>query len=438
MGIKNLLGTAKAAWDSLRTPRRDPADQQERELLGRGKRYWDDTTALTLADLIQQGQTRASGKVQILSLAEFRTHIGALWEQYADSILLIAETTIGRMIGKGNTFIPQGDDTWLLLFPGMAAPDAAEHADMIATKIGEKLVGEKFSETDPPLPRAAMLDMSGVVRADGSVDLEALRTNVTKAREAQKPKPIAPVPTPARAAAVAPRAELKIALRPAWSAAINTVDTFALRAIGAAGEDLVCDPATVYTASVAAELCAAAARFVGEMEKRQLRGCVVLPVSHAMMTGSGGEGFRKALLLIPQQARLMHLRIDVVRLPLRTPLDTLVTLREVLRPLVRDVGFEIDLFALNHPMFALEHVVFAADPSFAHGWDDRQLAETLAIVRQKAARRRLAVTGLRTRTQVASAAKAMVDEIGGPGVTAELSALPERLQVIPAHTLSSP
>ncbi len=436
MGIKNLLGTAKAVWSAFRAPR-DPTDPQEQELLGAGKRYWDDTVALTLADLVKEGQTKASGRVQILSLAEFRTHIGPLWEQYADHVLLIAETTIGRMIGKGNTFIPQSEDSWLLLFPGMPALDAADHADMIAAKIGEKLVGEKFSETDPPLPRAAQLDMSGVVRADGSLDLEALRANITKARDSQKPKPIVAAPPP-RAATAAPRAELKIVLRPAWSAAINTVDTFALRAIGGAGEDLVCDPATVYTASVAAELCAVAGRLVGEMEKRQIRGRIVLPVSHAMMTGTGGEGFRKALLLIPQQARLMHLRVDVVRLPLRTPLDTLVNVREALRPLVREVGLEIDLFALNHPMFALEHVTLTADPSFAHGWDDRQLAETLAVVRQKATRQRLAVTGLRTRTQVAGALKAKVDEVGGTGVMGELTALPDRLQVLPAHTLSSP
>ena len=438
MGIKDLFGTAKAVWSAFRAPR-DPADPQEQELLSAGKRYWDDGVALTLADLIQESQTKASGRVQILSLAEFRTHIGPLWEQYAEHILLIAETTIGRMIGKGNTFIPQSQDTWLLLFPGMPVPEAAELADMIAAKIGEKLVGEKFSETEPPLPRAAMLDMSGVVRADGSLDLDVLRANVTKAREAAKPKPMAPAPAPPRAAAAAaPRAELKIVLRPAWSAAINTIDTFAMRAIGAAGEDLVCDPATVYTASVAAELCTAAARLVGEMDKRQLRGRIVLPVSHAVMTGSGADGFRKALLLIPQQARLMHLRVDVVRLPLRAPLDTLVAVREVLRPLVREVGLEIDLFALNHPMFALEHVTLTADPSFARGWDDRQLADTLAMVRQKATRQRLAVTGLRTRTQVAGALKAAVDEIGGPGVTADLTALPDRLKVSPAHEFAPP
>ena len=48
------------------------------------------------------------------------------------------------------------------------------------------------------------------------------------------------------------------------------------------------------------------------------------------------------------------------------------------------------------------------------------------------------MTGLRTRPQVAGALKAKVDEIGGMGVTGELTTLPERLQVLPAHTLSSP
>jgi len=91
--------------------------------------YWDDGVTLTLSNLAQETETRASGRVQVISLADFRAAIGELWEKYQNKILIIAESTIGRMIGKGNTYIPQGEDTWLLLFPGLSSDKAQQRAD---------------------------------------------------------------------------------------------------------------------------------------------------------------------------------------------------------------------------------------------------------------------------------------------------------------------
>ena len=65
--------------------------------------YWDDSVALTLSNLVQETETRASGRVQVISLADFREAVGELWAKYQSRILLIAESTISRMIGKGNT-----------------------------------------------------------------------------------------------------------------------------------------------------------------------------------------------------------------------------------------------------------------------------------------------------------------------------------------------
>src|SRR5436190_1016005 len=78
--------------------------------------YWDGEIELTLSKLVRETETRASGRVQLLSLASFHDDIGELWEQYRDRILLIAETTISKRIGRGNTFIMQDEETWLLLF----------------------------------------------------------------------------------------------------------------------------------------------------------------------------------------------------------------------------------------------------------------------------------------------------------------------------------
>src|SRR4051812_13027576 len=144
--------------------------------------YWDHDVELTLAKLVHEAETRASGRVQLLSLASFRDDIGELWDQYRDRILLIAETTIGRRIGRGNTFIMQDEETWLLLFPGLDEHEALRRADDIARKIGEKLIGARFAPENARLPEMTKLDLA--VGANGKVSAEAMRAAVarTKAR----------------------------------------------------------------------------------------------------------------------------------------------------------------------------------------------------------------------------------------------------------------
>src|SRR5437868_6002196 len=77
--------------------------------------YWDHDIEMTLTSLVRESETRASGRVQLLSLASFRDDIGELWDQYQDRILMIADTTIARRLGRGNTYIVQDEETWLLL-----------------------------------------------------------------------------------------------------------------------------------------------------------------------------------------------------------------------------------------------------------------------------------------------------------------------------------
>ena len=147
--------------------------------------YWDDSVALTLSNLVQETETRASGRVQVISLADFREAVGELWEKYQSRILLIAESTISRMIGKGNTFIPQGEDAWLLLFMGLPNDKAQDRADTIAATIGEKLVGAQFTAHELPLPQASKLDLTGALNADGSFNLEAVKQAISRVRKTQ-------------------------------------------------------------------------------------------------------------------------------------------------------------------------------------------------------------------------------------------------------------
>src|SRR4051812_36585814 len=64
-------------------------EQEDTRYVAQSRRYWDDSVALTLTDLVRQEQSKASGRVQTINLADFRSAIGAeLWVQYQERILL--------------------------------------------------------------------------------------------------------------------------------------------------------------------------------------------------------------------------------------------------------------------------------------------------------------------------------------------------------------
>lgn len=143
---------------------------------------WDDSLSLTLSQIATDTMTKASGRVQVITLAHLRHALGEEWEKHRARVLIVAETTIGRMIGKGNTYIPQDEDSWLLLMPALSETEAEDKADAIATSLGEKLIGERFAEREPPMPQAAKIDLASIMRPDGSFDLEAAKLSVRRAR----------------------------------------------------------------------------------------------------------------------------------------------------------------------------------------------------------------------------------------------------------------
>ncbi len=426
--------------DAVRQRRqRDAEAREDARALEESRRYWSDDVALTLADLLNDTSTKASGRVQVLSLAQFRGHIGDLWEVYQSRILMIAETTIARMIGKGNTFIPQGDDAWLLLFPGIEQEEARGRADEIAARIGEKLVGAAFSPDPPPPPLTVLLDTAGVVRADGTLDGKALSAAIERAK---RPAPKAP-PTPpqqkaaARPASAPPKTAFEIMMRPAWSRENENIDTYALRAMGSRGEDIIGDPQSVFTVAVALELCAAAGNLLYLMDARKLRGRLVLPLPFQMFFAPAGEELRKALANIPQKLRLHHLRVDAVRMPAATAIGDVATLREALRPMVREVGLVLEEPNADNPLLALEHATFVYDVPPSQRFDDREFHEAVAGLRI-ATKQRVAITGLRSKSLIATAMNIGFDEVGGPGLAVDQRQLPERLLTLPKRDFISP
>ena len=144
----------------------------------------DDGLELKLGTLLADKASKSYGTVQAITLPEFQADLGDLWNQHEKNILLIAETTIDRMINKGQTTIREDDLTWLLVTPDLSTDEAETFAKGIAESIGGKLMGARFDpneETDPT-PTTGMVDLSSALTEDGSINRSAIQHAVAKAR----------------------------------------------------------------------------------------------------------------------------------------------------------------------------------------------------------------------------------------------------------------
>lgn len=452
--IRGLIGAARRAMTRARAAIRSFAGVAPEDIATE-RVYWDDGVNLALTDLVQEAETRASGRVQVITLADFRAAIGELWDKYEQRILIIAESTISRMIGRGNTYIPQDKDTWLLLFSALSEQDALKRADAIAARIGEKLVGAQFTEVPPPLPQASKLDLNGAINADGTLNLDRLKSAVQNVRQAAAaapgiakavaaktaaakaaksvPRPTAAAPAPAAATpapAKSEAAQFTISFRPAWTAETQAVDSFFFRANKADGSELYGPGVIPPTGAAVVELLDLATRAFAEMCERGLRATLTVPVPYTSLNSANVAEMQKMIASLPQRERLTYLRLEVTNVPMRAGAETLVPLRELFRSYVRDVAFLLDPFQLAEQALALDHIMAGVDVSRGGRRSDDEILQALLVFRQRAGRRSTYALGLASRLQVSHALTAGIAQIGGPGVAHDLKKLPDQISVI--------
>ncbi|MBY0508995.1 MAG: hypothetical protein K2P94_02475 [Rhodospirillaceae bacterium] len=421
--------------------------RSERDL-ARARVYWDDGVSLTLSNLAQETETRASGRVQVISLADFRTAVGELWDKYQSKILIIVESTIARMIGRGNTFIPQGDDTWLLLFPSLDEEKAEQRTNAIAASIGKKLVGAQFTPEELPLPSAAKLDLSGAMNADGSLNMDALRNAISRVRQkqilktvAQSPHPAGPRPRPVTAGAAPQRSnadQLKPFFRPAWSADTQNIDTFFFRAFTDAGLNVYADSAPVLNDATVLDLTKNAASAFTAMCEGGLMAKIAIPVPFNTLHGPAGPEVLRIISALRQRDRLMRLRIEVVRVPESVTSELLVPIREMFRAYVREVAFMVDLLSPHAQILALDHIMLGVEVGHGHGGGGEQVYQEMLIFRQRAGRRGTYILGLHSRSDMMHAVRAGFSEIGGPALHEDTRRLPLHLTHILREDLLAP
>ncbi|MCB2106231.1 MAG: hypothetical protein KDE14_00965 [Rhodobacteraceae bacterium] len=416
---------------------------------------WDDGLELSLGKLITEVETKASGRVQVLTLSHLRAQLGDEWDRFKSRVELISETTIGRMIGKGNIYIPHEDDSWLLIMPLLSEAEAERKADEIATVIGEKLVGERFSEKELPFPQSAKIDLSTAVNDDGSLNLEALKTSVRRtrlllaAREARRPSRAIETGSPTVSAkspldgnlvgAQSRFSELTLVYRPSWSADTNAMDIFSLRAFDSSGDPLFgTEPYSrdsIVNDATMIDIAKAAFADFNTLVKSGLRARYVMPLPFAIMRRKISGAFLKAISALPQKDRLMHLRIEIVGIPQNATPDQLIDLREMFRGRVREVAMLCDLFAPVRAVFTLDHIVIGGELSPGQAIEDETLANHLDDFRRRGGARRCYLAGARSRTQVSLATRLGYDEVSGMGLSDDYRHLPDRITVMPRESL---
>tara|TARA_R110000868_G_scaffold10726_4_gene52096 strand:- start:427 stop:1809 length:1383 start_codon:yes stop_codon:yes gene_type:complete len=415
----------------------------------RKRAYWDDIASLTLSNLVHETETQASGRIQVIALTDFRASIGDLWDKYKDRIVLIADSTIGKMIGRGNTYIPQDDDTWILLMPGLPEAHAQALTDSIATAIGDKLMGAKFAPHEAPFPATAKLDLSNAINPDGSVNVDALKAEVAKVRRIQDASmPLPPVRnlrpslsssrlSPPVRTTRASSSYLTPMLMPAWSSDTESIDSFFFRAFTEENTNVFQDAASPMNRADALNMIRTASSIFHEAINASLRIKLTVPVPFALLQEDSRSHIQSSISKLPQRERLLQFRLEIVQIPSSVGAEALVGIRETFRPFVRDIAFSTDPMSPHEQILALDHIIVGGELSPNLDIDDERLFQALLHFRHRAGRRTTYLLGLNSRTQIGAALRAGIHEVGGRGLADGQRRLPIRLTLLRRDELLS-
>ncbi len=355
------------------------------------QRDWSDDLSLTIKSLQESHQSKSYERVHAITLSNFREALGPLWDAYEDKILLIAETTIDRMLGREQTSIRQDADTWLLILPDLSASEAQAFVDSVAVTIGDKLIGARFDETDDsdPTPDTGLVDLTNALNDDGSLNKAVLRRAVAEARAViaaqigrekrkqalQKNRADTPLQTSHEvqgSSTQTVRAEqgLKITYTPAWSADSQAIDSFYCRPIGADGGNPFArdDPSLITANAIAfARACAVALNI---MIKESVRAKLIVSIPFQVLLSPAQHQILKSFMRLEESHRFLYLRPEIVEVPHSASATDLLNARDFLTPIGRDTCILMSLTDLNRAALSIDRIMLGC-----HVPDDSNLSQ---------------------------------------------------------------
>jgi hypothetical protein len=435
-----------------------PARPRETE----GPQSWDDDIDLTLATLMTDQESKSYGTVQAITLSDFRETIGPLWDQHQDKVLVIAETTIDRMMSKAHTSIRQDEETWLLVTPDLTESQASLFAKEIATSIGEKLIGTRFDDEGDadPTPQTGLVDLGDALNEDGSINKAAIRQAVASAKaviaarahhekrrlakekekENQEPrhhmKPDSDQKKSAQSkGAVTAEDGLKIKYLPAWSADSQSIDTFYCRGFGVDGQSPFSrdDPVLVGANAIAvARACTVA---LNAMIKDGIRAKLVVPIPFSVIASPAQRQIISAFMRLEESHRFLYLRPEIVDVPHSSSATEILTARDILQPIGRNVAVCMDLFDPNRAVLSAGKIMVGCDALVGAGEQPAVVRDALKDIQRVAGKRPTYALGLEDQATVAKAVELGFSEVGGTGLQAPLKARPDSTKPLPRDQL---
>ncbi len=213
---------------------------------------------------------------------------------------------------------------------------------------------------------------------------------------------------------------LKLCYWPSWSADSQSIDTFVCRPVGADGGNPFdrTDSALVAANSVA--VTRAGVVSLSGMIKNGVRAKLIIPVPLAVILSPVQRHILQALHKLQDAHRFLYLRPEIVCIPSSVSTAALLTARDILRPISRDVGVLTDLHDPNKAVLTASKVIIGCDAGSRTALSTAALIEELAQFKESVRDRPAYVVGLPNMESLKAAANLGFVEIGGPGFRAPL------------------
>lgn len=419
----------------------------------------DDSLELNIGTLLADKESKSYGTVQAITLSEFQEELGSLWDQHQKNILLIAETTIDRMLSKGQTAIREDELTWLVVTPMLTISEAEVFVKTIAASIGEKLVGARFEATEAdPTPMTGLVDLSEALSEDGSINRGALQNAVSKARavmaatEARTKREKTRIQTKANKRThkkASPKEEnsdatantstsekgLRLTFWPMWSADSQSIDTFICRPKSDYdGDPLNRENPSVALANSLSVVRGGVAALQG-MINNGVRAKLVIPIPLSTLLSPTQRQVLHAFNKLEEAHRFLYLRPEIVCVPHSVSTASILTARDLLRPIARDVGVLTELHNPNAAVFTASKVIIGCDVGHNLYADKSELIARLEKFRRSVTGRPAYAFGLPDLSTLQRAVNIGFDELGGPGFREALNHKPDSTEPLPTQDL---
>jgi hypothetical protein len=178
----------------------------------------------------------SAGKLHLLDLASVKAQMGDRWARMADPVERFFEGAIRRNLGPGDTFLRQGELSYILLFPNLSPEEAQIKCRTIAEEVCERLFGDQVQGSlrtlvAPLSPDALAGDaISGVL--DELLERKG-KEAIVEVTASKKREPKACALGPGVAATEGDQGAFTFLYRPIWDATKNVVITYLCQGIEA-------------------------------------------------------------------------------------------------------------------------------------------------------------------------------------------------------------